>query len=98
MTNGSKENTQKFLERTKLDCVSPVLDVEGPRAWKPCRAAYQYVPDQLGLQAEQVTDVHTEEYHRTVSQHSHTRAETLQHQLSEDPDTSILLPRHDAIS
>ena len=54
MTNGSKEVTQKFLFRSKLDFVSPVLDVEGPRAWKPCRAAYQYVVDQLGLPPEQV--------------------------------------------
>ncbi len=56
MTNGSKEVTQKFLDRSKLDFVSPVLDVEGPRAWKPCRAAYQYVLDQLGLPSEQVAD------------------------------------------
>ena len=65
MTNGSKEVTQKFLDRSKLDFVSPVLDVAGPRAWKPCRAAYQYVQDQLGLQAEQVTDCHAEEYANT---------------------------------
>ena len=55
MTNGSKEVTQKFLDRSKLDCVGPVLDVAGPRAWKPCRAAYQYVLEQLGLQPEQVS-------------------------------------------
>ena len=55
MTNGSKEVTQKFLARSKLDFVSPVLDVEGPRAWKPCRAAYEYVLCQLGLQAHEVS-------------------------------------------
>lgn len=57
MTNGSREVTQKFLDRSKLDFVSPVLDVEGPRAWKPCRAAYQYVLDQLGLQREAVSSI-----------------------------------------
>ena len=55
MTNGSKEVTQKFLARSKLDFVSPVLDVAGPKAWKPCRPAYLYVLEQLGLQPEQVT-------------------------------------------
>jgi len=54
MTNGSKGVTQKFLDRSKLDFVSPVLDVEGPRCWKPCRAAYQYVLTELGLQPEEV--------------------------------------------
>ena len=55
MTNGSKEVTQKFLARSKLNFVSPVLDVEGPRAWKPCKAAYEYISRQLGLQAHEVS-------------------------------------------
>ena len=54
MTNGSKEVTRRFLDRSKLDFVSPVLDVEGSKAWKPCKAAYQYVLDQLGMSPEQV--------------------------------------------
>ncbi|CAL5228758.1 g11945 [Coccomyxa viridis] len=54
MTNGSKEVTRRFLNRSKLDFVSPVLDVEGSKAWKPCKAAYQYVLDQLGMSPEQV--------------------------------------------
>ena len=62
MTNGSKAVTQKFLARSKLDFLSPVLDVEGPRAWKPCRAAYEDVLRQLRLQAHEVSpceDIYT---------------------------------------
>ena len=56
MTNGSKEVTHKFLARSTVDFfVSLVLDVEGPRAWKPCRAAYEYVLHQLGLQDYEVS-------------------------------------------
>ena len=54
--------TQKFLDRSKLDFVSPVLDVEGPRVWKPCRAAYQYVVEQLGLQPDEVWNPYAHAY------------------------------------
>lgn len=58
MTNGSKAVTRKFLDRSNLDFVGPVLDVEGPQAWKPCRAAYQYVITQLGLQPQEVSQIY----------------------------------------
>jgi FMN phosphatase YigB (HAD superfamily) len=55
MTNGDKKVTQRFLDRSGLDFVRPVLDVEGPRCWKPCRRAYEYVCSELGLQPAEVT-------------------------------------------
>lgn len=57
MTNGSKGVTQAFLDRSGLKFVSPVLDVEGPRCWKPCKRAYQYVCSELGLQPSEVASL-----------------------------------------
>ena len=54
LTNGSKAVTQKFLDRSNLAFVGPVLDVEGPRAWKPSKDIYLYAVKELGLQPSEV--------------------------------------------
>jgi 2-haloacid dehalogenase len=54
MTNGSASSTEGLLKRTGLlDCFEALLDVQGPRAWKPARAAYRYALDRLGVAAEE---------------------------------------------
>ena len=55
MTNGSKAVTKAFLERGNLQrLVSPTLDVEGPRCFKPGKGAYTYVAQQLGIEPSKV--------------------------------------------
>jgi 2-haloacid dehalogenase len=66
MTNGSAAMTAGILRREGLlDLVEATLDVSGPRAWKPARAAYEYavglagvVPAQATLVAVHPWDVH----------------------------------------
>lgn len=54
MTNGSASMTRGLLDRAGLlDSFEMLLDVSGPRVWKPARAAYRYVLDQLGLEPEE---------------------------------------------
>ncbi|MDR7299871.1 haloacid dehalogenase type II [Haloactinomyces albus] len=48
MTNGSASMTRGLLSRAGLlDSFEALLDVSGPRVWKPAPAAYRYVLDQL---------------------------------------------------
>lgn len=55
MTNGSAALNKAMLERAGLaELIRPVLDVEGPKAWKPAAAAYHYAVNQLGLQPHEV--------------------------------------------
>jgi 2-haloacid dehalogenase len=50
MTNGSTSVTRSLLERAGvLDCFEELLDVTGPRAWKPAPAAYRWAVDRLGV-------------------------------------------------
>ena len=50
MTNGSVELTRGLLDRAGLlDQVELLLDVQGPRAWKPSPVAYHYAVDNLGV-------------------------------------------------
>ncbi|MCM2579585.1 haloacid dehalogenase type II [Streptomyces meridianus] len=54
MTNGSAAFTRGLLERAGIeDCFDELLDVGGPRTWKPGRAAYEYAVERLGVKAEQ---------------------------------------------
>lgn len=47
MTNGSVALTERLLTRAGvLDCFEALLDVGGPRCWKPAPAAYRYAVDQ----------------------------------------------------
>ncbi|GLW12872.1 hypothetical protein Misp01_80000 [Microtetraspora sp. NBRC 13810] len=50
MTNGAAAMTEKILAREGLiDLVEARLDVSGPAAWKPARAAYDYAVDHAGV-------------------------------------------------
>lgn len=50
MTNGSVSVARGLLERAGvLDCFEDLLDVHGPRVWKPAAAAYRWPLDRLGL-------------------------------------------------
>ncbi|NJP89632.1 haloacid dehalogenase type II [Nonomuraea sp. FMUSA5-5] len=50
MTNGSAATTEGILRREGLlDLVEATLDVSGPRAWKPARAAYAYAVGRAGV-------------------------------------------------
>ncbi|GAA3673646.1 haloacid dehalogenase type II [Nonomuraea antimicrobica] len=50
MTNGAAAMTRGILDRAGLlDLVEATLDVSGPRAWKPARAAYEYAVGQAGV-------------------------------------------------
>lgn len=50
MTNGSTSLSRGLLERAGvLDCFEDLLDVHGPRAWKPAPAAYRWPLDRLGV-------------------------------------------------
>lgn len=51
LTNGSRATTERLLARAGvLPYVEELLDVTGPRAWKPARAAYHYAVETLGVQ------------------------------------------------
>lgn len=53
MTNGSAALTRGLLGGSGLgDCFETLLDVTGPRCWKPARAAYLYAAEQLGIDRE----------------------------------------------
>ena len=41
------------LLRGLRDCFEALLDVRGPRAWKPAPAAYRYAVDQPGVPVEE---------------------------------------------
>jgi 2-haloacid dehalogenase len=54
MTNGNSALTEGLLSRAGLlDCFEMLLDVRGPRLWKPASAAYRYAIEQLGVQPDQ---------------------------------------------
>ncbi|MEV4577154.1 haloacid dehalogenase type II [Nonomuraea jabiensis] len=54
MTNGAAAMTEGILRREGLfDLVEATLDVSGPRAWKPARAAYEYAAGQAGVRPDQ---------------------------------------------
>ncbi|UQA91286.1 haloacid dehalogenase type II [Streptomyces halobius] len=54
MTNGRSALTERLLTRAGLlDCFEALLDVSGPRRWKPAHAAYRYAVDQMGVRADQ---------------------------------------------
>lgn len=55
MTNGSVGIADALLEKAGVRSImAAVLDVSGPRAWKPAPAAYRYAVDKLGLRPEEV--------------------------------------------
>lgn len=50
MTNGSTSVTEALLDRAGLrDYFELLLDVTGPRRWKPAAAAYHYAVDRVGV-------------------------------------------------
>ncbi|MBF8190717.1 haloacid dehalogenase type II [Nonomuraea sp. K274] len=54
MTNGAAAMTEDILRREGLlDLVEATLDVSGPRAWKPARAAYAYAVERAGVRPDQ---------------------------------------------
>jgi 2-haloacid dehalogenase len=54
LTNGSAGLTAQLLERAGVrDHFQALLDVSGPRAWKPAAAAYQYALAELGAQPDE---------------------------------------------
>ncbi|WP_433434742.1 haloacid dehalogenase type II [Nonomuraea sp. CA-141351] len=54
MTNGAAAMTEGILRREGLlDLVEATLDVSGPRAWKPARAAYDYAVGRAGVRPDQ---------------------------------------------
>jgi 2-haloacid dehalogenase len=53
MTNGSAALTERLLDRAGIaDCFEALLDVAGPRCWKPAAAAYRFATDRCGVPAE----------------------------------------------
>lgn len=55
MTNGSVAVTESLLERAGLrDRFELLLDVHGPRRWKPVSEPYRYVVDAVGVPAAEV--------------------------------------------
>ena len=53
MTNGSVAITEGLLQRASLQqYVDKMMDVTGPRAWKPHAQAYQYAARELNLKPE----------------------------------------------
>ncbi|WP_404829421.1 haloacid dehalogenase type II [Streptomyces albicerus] len=54
ITNGSAALTQQLLGKAGLvDRFEALLDVHGPRRWKPAPFAYQYAAEQVGVRPEQ---------------------------------------------
>lgn len=54
MTNGSSELTEQLLARTGLrDRFEALLDVRGPRRWKPSPAAYRYAVEQVQVRPQE---------------------------------------------
>lgn len=54
MTNGSSTLTERLLAKAGLrDLFEELLDVRGPRCWKPARAAYRYAVERVGVRPEQ---------------------------------------------
>ncbi|NBM18528.1 haloacid dehalogenase type II [Streptomyces sp. GC420] len=54
MTNGSAALTGRLLGRAGLlDCFEALLDVSGPRCWKPAPAAYRYAVERAGVRPGQ---------------------------------------------
>ncbi|MCK2213263.1 haloacid dehalogenase type II [Actinomadura sp. ATCC 31491] len=54
MTNGAAAMTEGILAREGLlDLVEARLDVSGPRAWKPARAAYEYAVARAGVRPDE---------------------------------------------
>lgn len=50
LTNGSAAAAGRLLARAGLrDCFEALLDVSGPRMWKPAPAAYRYATSRLGV-------------------------------------------------
>lgn len=50
MTNGSSALTERLLATAGLaDSFETMLDVAGPRCWKPAPAAYRYAIEQMGV-------------------------------------------------
>lgn len=53
MTNGSAALTRQLLAHAGLvDCFEALLDVSGPRCWKPAPAAYRYAVQQTGVRPD----------------------------------------------
>jgi len=54
MTNGSNTLTERLLAKAGLvNLFEELLDVRGPRCWKPARAAYRYAVERVGSRPEQ---------------------------------------------
>ncbi|WP_327694178.1 haloacid dehalogenase type II [Streptomyces sp. NBC_00459] len=54
MTNGNAALTRRLLAGAGLDeYFEAMLDVSGPRCWKPAPAAYRYAVEQAGVRPEQ---------------------------------------------
>ncbi|MTE17631.1 haloacid dehalogenase type II [Streptomyces sp. TRM43335] len=54
MTNGAASTTERLLGGAGLlEHFEALLDVRGPRAWKPAPAAYRYATDRLGVAADE---------------------------------------------
>ncbi|WP_171110300.1 MULTISPECIES: haloacid dehalogenase type II [unclassified Streptomyces] len=54
MTNGSSALTERLLaEAGLLESFEALLDVRGPRCWKPAPAAYRYAVEHTGVQPYQ---------------------------------------------
>ncbi|WP_431963739.1 haloacid dehalogenase type II [Actinacidiphila sp. bgisy160] len=54
MTNGSAAATRRLLDGAGLlEHFEALLDVSGPRCWKPAPAAYRYATDQAGVRPEE---------------------------------------------
>ncbi|MBC9724184.1 haloacid dehalogenase type II [Streptomyces sp. TRM68367] len=54
MTNGSAALTERLLAKADLlDDFEALLDVTGPRCWKPASAAYRYAVKEVGVRPEQ---------------------------------------------
>lgn len=54
MTNGNSALTERLLGQAGLrDCFETLLDVRGPRCWKPAPAAYRYAVEQVGVRPDE---------------------------------------------